>query len=106
MKLEYFLYICSTLTVHELQGEAGLAIATLQRLGEDVEICLKQLLFGTVRRTLRMQIAEEMRRYGYLGSFEWDILERISLIEVCECLLILFFPFLVKVCINAVYFIS
>ncbi|OMO83726.1 hypothetical protein COLO4_22364 [Corchorus olitorius] len=64
-----------------LKGETGLAIATLQRLGEDVELCLKQLLFGTVRRTLRMQIAEEMRRYGYLGSFEWNILERISLIE-------------------------
>ncbi|XVE86639.1 hypothetical protein DITRI_Ditri18aG0050700 [Diplodiscus trichospermus] len=64
-----------------LKGETGLAIATLQRLGEDVEICLKQLLFGTVRKTLRMQIAEEMKRYGYLGSFEWNILERISLIE-------------------------
>ncbi|XVF15027.1 hypothetical protein REPUB_Repub09cG0114100 [Reevesia pubescens] len=64
-----------------LKGETGLAIATLQRLGEDVEICLKQLLFGTVRKTLRMQIADEMRRYGYLGSFEWNILERISLIE-------------------------
>ncbi|XP_022741667.1 uncharacterized protein LOC111293165 isoform X2 [Durio zibethinus] len=64
-----------------LKGETGLAIVTLQRLGEDVEICLKQLLFGTVRKTLRMQIAEEMRRYGYLGSFEWNILERISLIE-------------------------
>ncbi|XWS29439.1 hypothetical protein CRYUN_Cryun24cG0029700 [Craigia yunnanensis] len=64
-----------------LKGETELAIATLQRLGEDVEICLKQLLFGTVRKTLRMQIAEEMRRYGYLGSFEWNILERTSLIE-------------------------
>ncbi|XWS41450.1 hypothetical protein CRYUN_Cryun17cG0082900 [Craigia yunnanensis] len=64
-----------------LKGETGLAIATLQRLGEDVEVCLKQLLFGTVRKTLRMQISEEMRRYGYLGSFEWNILERISLIE-------------------------
>ncbi|GMI67631.1 hypothetical protein like AT4G39420 [Hibiscus trionum] len=64
-----------------LKGETELAIATLQRLGEDVEICLKQLLFGTVRKTLRVQIAEEMRRYGYLGSVEWKILERISLIE-------------------------
>ncbi|XVF61790.1 hypothetical protein PTKIN_Ptkin08bG0158700 [Pterospermum kingtungense] len=64
-----------------LKGEIGLAIATLQRLGEDVEICLKQLLFGTVRKNLRMQIAEEMKRYGYLGSLEWNILERISLIE-------------------------
>ncbi|KAK8653527.1 hypothetical protein V6N13_127522 [Hibiscus sabdariffa] len=64
-----------------LKGETALAIATLQRLGEDVEVCLKQLLFGTVRKTLRVQIAEEMRRYGYLGSVEWKILERISLIE-------------------------
>lgn len=76
------------MTVPEQQGETGLAIATLQRLGEDVEVCLKQLLFGTVRRTLRMQIAEEMRRYGYLGSVEWNILERISLIEVCESLML------------------
>ncbi|KAL4378943.1 hypothetical protein GQ457_02G009710 [Hibiscus cannabinus] len=64
-----------------LKGEIELAIATLQRLGEDVDVCLKQLLFGTVRKTLRLQIAEEMQRYGYLGSIEWKILERISLIE-------------------------
>ncbi|KAE8706827.1 ubiquitin carboxyl-terminal hydrolase 27-like [Hibiscus syriacus] len=64
-----------------LKGETELAIATLQRLGEDVEICLKQLLFGTVRKTLRVQIAEKMKRYGYLGSVEWKIMERISLIE-------------------------
>lgn len=92
------------LTIHEQQGETELAIATLQRLGEDVEICLKQLLFGTVRKTLRVQIAEEMRRYGYLGSVEWKILERISLIEVCECLLLLGFIF-VKACVNAIEFI-
>lgn len=54
-----------------------------------MEICLKQLLFGTVRKNLRMQIAEEMKGYGYLGSFEWNILERISLIEVCEISLLL-----------------
>lgn len=29
-----------------------------------------------------MQIAEEMKRYGYLGPYELQILERISLIEV------------------------
>lgn len=57
-------------------------MATLQRLGEDVEASLKQLLFGTVRRSLRMQITEEMSRYGYLGPYEWKILDRISLIEV------------------------
>ncbi|XP_062007180.1 uncharacterized protein LOC133724450 isoform X1 [Rosa rugosa] len=64
-----------------LKGESGLAVATLQRLGEDVETSLKQLLFGTVRRSLRVQITEEMNKYGYLGSYEWKILDRISLIE-------------------------
>ncbi|KAL5818547.1 hypothetical protein ACOSQ4_022389 [Xanthoceras sorbifolium] len=64
-----------------LKGETGLAVATLQRLGEDIELCLKELVFGTVRRSLRVQIAEEMRRYGYLGPYEWKILERMSLLE-------------------------
>ncbi|KAF6149487.1 hypothetical protein GIB67_011388 [Kingdonia uniflora] len=64
-----------------LKGETRLAISTLQRLGDDIEISLKQLLFGTVRRSLRMQIAEEMNRYDYLTPYEWKILERISLIE-------------------------
>ncbi|OVA08128.1 Spatacsin [Macleaya cordata] len=64
-----------------LKGETALAVATLQRLGEDIEISLKQLLFGTVRRSLRMQIAEELKRYGFLGPYEWKMLERISLIE-------------------------
>lgn len=66
------------------QGETGLAVATLQRLGEDVETSLKQLLFGTMRRSLRVQIFEEMKRYGYLGSHEWEIMDRISLVEVCK----------------------
>ncbi|XAR73263.1 hypothetical protein NMG60_11007174 [Bertholletia excelsa] len=64
-----------------LEGEIELAVATLHKLGEDIETSLKQLAFGTVRRTLRMQIAEEMKKYGYLGSFEWKILESISHIE-------------------------
>ncbi|KAJ1412899.1 hypothetical protein SESBI_20049 [Sesbania bispinosa] len=64
-----------------LKGETELAVATLQRLGENIESCLKQLLFGTVRRSLRAQIAEEMKRYGYLGPYEWKILEDMSLIE-------------------------
>ncbi|KAK7399452.1 hypothetical protein VNO78_10634 [Psophocarpus tetragonolobus] len=62
-------------------GESELAVATLQRLGENIESCLKQLLFGTVRRSLRTQIAEEMKRYGYLGPYEWKILDAMSLIE-------------------------
>ncbi|XP_004504003.1 uncharacterized protein [Cicer arietinum] len=64
-----------------LKGETELAVATLQRLGENIEYCLKQLLFGTVRRSLRAQIAEEMKRYGYLGPYELKILEDMSLIE-------------------------
>ncbi|WZZ23449.1 hypothetical protein YC2023_006850 [Brassica napus] len=65
-----------------LKGEPGVAIATLQRLGEDVEACLNQLVFGTVRRSLRYQIAEEMRKHGFLRPYEDNVLERISLIEV------------------------
>ncbi|XP_027367445.1 uncharacterized protein LOC113873502 isoform X2 [Abrus precatorius] len=64
-----------------LKGEIELAVATLQRLGENIESCLKQLLFGTVRRSLRAQIAEEMKRYGYLGPYEWKILDDMYLIE-------------------------
>ncbi|XP_061345491.1 uncharacterized protein LOC133291257 isoform X4 [Gastrolobium bilobum] len=64
-----------------LKGETELAVATLQRLGENIESCLKQLLFGTVRRSLRAQVAEEMKRYGYLGPYELKILEDMSLIE-------------------------
>lgn len=66
-----------------IQGESELAVATLRRLGENIESCLKQLLFGTVRRSLRDQIAEEMKKYGYLGPYELKILEDMSLIEVC-----------------------
>ncbi|KAF9603991.1 hypothetical protein IFM89_039345 [Coptis chinensis] len=71
----------AVLQLHIQRGDTGLAVATLQRLGEDIETSLKQLLFGSVRRSLRMQIAEEMQRCGYLAAYEWKILERISLIE-------------------------
>ncbi|CAD5188311.1 unnamed protein product [Musa acuminata subsp. malaccensis] len=64
-----------------LKGESGLAVATFQQLGEDVEAVLRQLLFGTVRRSLRARIAEEMKIYGYLRTNELKILEKISLIE-------------------------
>ncbi|KAG7544556.1 Spatacsin C-terminal domain [Arabidopsis suecica] len=64
-----------------LKGEPGVAIATLQRLGEDVEACLNQLVFGTVRRSIRYQIADEMRKLGFLRPYEDNVLERISLIE-------------------------
>ncbi|KAF8012156.1 hypothetical protein BT93_I0323 [Corymbia citriodora subsp. variegata] len=64
-----------------LKGETRLAVATLQRLGEDIKTCLKELLFGTMRRSLRVQIAEEMERCGYLRGNELKILETIALIE-------------------------
>ncbi|KAL0282298.1 UNVERIFIED_CONTAM: hypothetical protein Sangu_2486000 [Sesamum angustifolium] len=64
-----------------VKGEIGLAITTLQKLGEDVETSLKQLVFGTVRRSLRVQVAEEMKRCAYLGPHELKILEMVSLIE-------------------------
>ncbi|KAH6833706.1 spatacsin carboxy-terminus protein [Perilla frutescens var. hirtella] len=64
-----------------VKGEIGLGITTLQKLGEDVETTLKQLVFGTVRRSLRVLVAEEMKRYTYLGPHELKILEMLSLIE-------------------------
>ncbi|CAM8951081.1 unnamed protein product [Rhodiola kirilowii] len=64
-----------------LKGEAGIAVGILQRLGEDIESSLKQLVFGTVRKSLRVQIVEEMRRHGYLGPYELKMLEKMSLIE-------------------------
>ncbi|KAK9134405.1 hypothetical protein Syun_013735 [Stephania yunnanensis] len=68
---------------HELAcpGETGLAVATLQRLGEDIEVVLRQLLVGTVRRSLRLHVADAMQRFGYLAPSESRMLERISLIE-------------------------
>ncbi|XP_021728108.1 uncharacterized protein LOC110695197 isoform X1 [Chenopodium quinoa] len=64
-----------------LKGETTLAVSTLQKLGEDIEACLKQLIFGTVSRSLRKQIAEEAKKDGFLGLDELAILDRISLIE-------------------------
>ncbi|KAL8476787.1 hypothetical protein ACS0TY_029186 [Phlomoides rotata] len=64
-----------------VKGEIGLGITTLQKLGEDVESTLKQLVFGTIRRSLRVQVAEEMKRYAYLGAHELKILEMLSLVE-------------------------
>ncbi|XP_042024596.1 uncharacterized protein LOC121771783 isoform X2 [Salvia splendens] len=64
-----------------VKGEIGLGTTTLQKLGEDVETTLKQLVFGTVRRSLRVLVAEEMKRYAYLGPQELKILEMLSLVE-------------------------
>lgn len=64
-----------------MKGESGLAVATLQKLGEDIELVLRQLLYGTVRRSLRAQIADEMKSNGYLRTHELHMLEKISLVE-------------------------
>ncbi|KAL9229664.1 hypothetical protein vseg_005107 [Gypsophila vaccaria] len=64
-----------------LKGETALAVTTLQKLGEDIETCLKQLLFGTVSRSLRKQISEEVKKYGFLKSYEVAVLDVTSLIE-------------------------
>ncbi|CAH1417368.1 unnamed protein product [Lactuca virosa] len=64
-----------------LKGETELGVATLQKLGEDVESCLRQLVFGTVRRSLRNQITEVMRSQGYFGPYESKILEGLSFVE-------------------------
>ena len=64
------------------KGETGLAVATLERLGDDVESDLRQLMQGTVRRSLRLQIADEMKKRGYIRSDEWKMLETTTLIEV------------------------
>jgi spatacsin len=65
-----------------LQGETELAVATLERLGDDVESDLRQLMQGTVRRSLRLQIADEMKKCGFIRSNEWKMLETMTLIEV------------------------
>ncbi|XP_056696690.1 uncharacterized protein [Spinacia oleracea] len=64
-----------------LKGETTLAVSTLQKLGEDIEACLKQLLFGTVSRSMRRQLAEEVKKFEFIRSYELAILDRISLIE-------------------------
>eukprot|EP01018_Ginkgo_biloba_P020370 Gb_30364 [translate_table: standard] len=63
------------------KGKTDLAIAALCRLGEDTEVSLRELAFGTVRRHLRTQVTEELKRYGHLGSRDLLILERVSLLE-------------------------
>ncbi|CAN6442246.1 unnamed protein product [Victoria cruziana] len=63
------------------KGEVELAVEALGRLGEDIEVSLKQLLFGTVRKSLRAQIVDITKKHTYLGPYEWNALEQISLIE-------------------------
>ncbi|KAF3781980.1 Spatacsin-C domain-containing protein [Nymphaea thermarum] len=63
------------------KGEVELAVEALGRLGEDIEVSLKQLLFGTVRKSLRAQIVDMTKKHTHLGPYELNALEQISLIE-------------------------
>ena len=47
-----------------------------------------------------MQIAEEMNRYGYLGPYDWKILDRILLIEVCVIYLVI--HYILIACIDVI----
>lgn len=73
---------CFKSNTFTLQGETELAVATLERLGDDVESDLRELMQGTVRRSLRLQVADEMKKRGYIRSNEWKMLETTTLIEV------------------------
>lgn len=69
--------------VYELfcKGKTALAIAALQRLGEDIEINLRELAFGTVSRFLRTEVTQELKRCNHFRSPDFKILERVSLLE-------------------------
>ncbi|KAL6626875.1 hypothetical protein ACP70R_030601 [Stipagrostis hirtigluma subsp. patula] len=64
-----------------MKGETELAVAMLEKLGDEIESDLRQLMQGTVRRSLRLQIADEMKKRGHMRSNEWNTLETITLIE-------------------------
>jgi hypothetical protein len=71
-----------------LQGKTALAMAALRRLGEDIEVALYELSFGTVRRSLRKQVILELRRNATrLGSFDSRLLEITKFFEVIVLLI-------------------
>lgn len=66
-----------------MQGKTALAMAALRRLGEDIDVTLYELAFGTVRRGLRKQMRAELRRStNRLGSRDCQLLEITSFLEV------------------------
>ncbi|MCO5582951.1 hypothetical protein L7F22_036854 [Adiantum nelumboides] len=69
--------------VYELlcKGETVNAMIALSRLGEDVELVLRELAFGTVSRFLRSQAIKELARLGCLNSQDLHIFETISVLE-------------------------
>ena len=54
----------------------------LSRLGEDVEMVLRELAFGTVSRVMRSEIINELAKLGCLDFQDLKILETISILEV------------------------
>ncbi|KAG0619567.1 hypothetical protein M758_4G148600 [Ceratodon purpureus] len=70
--------------VYELlcKGKTALAMAALRRLGEEIDVTLYELAFGTVRRGLRKQMRAELRRStNRLGSRDSQLLEITSFLE-------------------------
>ncbi|BBN07122.1 spatacsin [Marchantia polymorpha subsp. ruderalis] len=69
--------------VYELlcKGKTGVALAALRRLGEDIDIALRELALGTLRRFLRGQVVKELQRLRCLTLNDFQLLERVSLTE-------------------------
>ncbi|KAG6556016.1 hypothetical protein Mapa_001956 [Marchantia paleacea] len=69
--------------VYELlcKGKTGVALAALRRLGEDIDIALRELALGTLRRFLRGQVVKELQRLRCLSVNDFQLLERVSLTE-------------------------
>ncbi|KAL2630311.1 hypothetical protein R1flu_014997 [Riccia fluitans] len=69
--------------VYELlcKGKTGVALAALRRLGEDIDIALRELALGTMRRVLRAQVVKELQRLRCLSANDFQLLERVSLTE-------------------------
>lgn len=73
-----------------IQGKTALAMAALRRLGEEIDVALYELAFGTVRRGLRKQMRAELRRStNRLGSRDSQLLEITSFLEVSSVLSLL-----------------
>lgn len=81
-----------------IQGKTALAMAALRRLGEEIDVALYELAFGTVRRGLRKQMRTELRRStNRLGSRDSQLLEITSFLEVLNI------PSLLVLVISLVY---
>lgn len=57
-------------------------MAALRRLGEDIDIAMRELALGTVSRFLRAEVVKELQRLRCLSASDFLLLERVSLTEV------------------------